>query len=86
MLASWDAEDHCLGGLVEWGEGNALLLQHQAVAFLNVDSAVAGEGGREGGGEGFWASATPSVEGVVKEATKMVPAPEEGEEEKEEQE
>jgi len=84
VLASWDAEEHCLGGSVEWGEENALLLQHQAVAYLNVDSAVAGEGGREGGG--FWASPTPSLEGVVREATKMVPAPEEVRMEDEEEE
>jgi hypothetical protein len=34
------------------------------VAYLNVDSAVAGAG--------FWASATPSLDRVVLEASKLV--------------
>lgn len=40
------------------------MLQQRAVAYLNVDSGVAGKG--------FWASATPSLDRVVVEATKLV--------------
>ena len=40
------------------------MLQQRAVAYLNVDSGVAGKG--------FWASATPSLDRVVLEATKLV--------------
>lgn len=39
----------------------------RAVAYLNADSGVAGKG--------FWASATPSLDRVVLEATKLVPDP-----------
>lgn len=52
------------GGSTEWGEEHELLLQQRAVAYLNVDSGVAGKG--------FWASATPSLDRVVLEATKLV--------------
>jgi len=64
VLASWDAEEACLGGSTEWGEEHELLLMQRAVAYLNVDSAVAGVG--------FWASATPSLDRVVLEASKLV--------------
>lgn len=67
VLASWDAEEACLGGSTEWGEEHELLLMQKAIAYLNVDSAVAGGG--------FWASATPSLDRVVLEATKLVPDP-----------
>ena len=67
VLASWDAEEHCLGGSTEWAEEHALLLQSRGIAYLNVDSAVAGAG--------FWASATPSLDKVVWEASKRVPDP-----------
>lgn len=53
-----------LGGSTEWGEEHELLLQQRAVAYLNVDSGVAGKG--------FWAAATPSLDSVVLEATKLV--------------
>ena len=42
LLASWDAEEYGLVGSTEWGEDRAATLREQAVAYLNVDSAVTG--------------------------------------------
>src|SRR4029077_17791224 len=42
LLASWDGEEYGLLGSTEWCEGKAKELMSKAVAYLNVDVAVAG--------------------------------------------
>jgi N-acetylated-alpha-linked acidic dipeptidase len=42
LFASWDAEEFALTSSTEWGEEHERWLQHHAVAYLNVDAAVAG--------------------------------------------
>jgi N-acetylated-alpha-linked acidic dipeptidase len=42
MFASWDAEEFALISSTEWGEQHEPWLKQNAVAYLNVDSAVAG--------------------------------------------
>jgi N-acetylated-alpha-linked acidic dipeptidase len=42
LLASWDAEEYGLVGSVEWGEDRAEELAANAVAYVNLDSAVTG--------------------------------------------
>lgn len=69
-LESWDGEEFGLLGSTEWGEQMARELSEKAVAYLNVDSAVSGSN--------FGASATPSLDGLVREATKAVMEPREG--------
>ena len=43
MLCSWDAEEYGLIGSTEFVEDKGKLLREGTVAYLNVDSAVAGE-------------------------------------------
>jgi N-acetylated-alpha-linked acidic dipeptidase len=43
MFASWDAEEFALTSSTEWGEQHEAWLRQNAVAYLNVDSAVAGQ-------------------------------------------
>lgn len=42
IFGSWDAEEFGLLGSTEWVEEHASVLSHQAVAYLNVDTAVQG--------------------------------------------
>lgn len=42
VLASWDAEEYGLVGSTEWAEERAADLQKNAVAYLNLDTAVTG--------------------------------------------
>jgi N-acetylated-alpha-linked acidic dipeptidase len=42
MFASWDAEEFALTSSTEWAEQHESWLRRNAVAYLNVDSAVAG--------------------------------------------
>jgi N-acetylated-alpha-linked acidic dipeptidase len=51
-------------GSTEWVEENREVLTSRAVAYLNVDSAVHGPG--------FRASATPQLDVLLLEASKMV--------------
>lgn len=51
-------------GSTEWVEENREILTSRAVAYLNVDVAV--------GGPGFQASATPQLDALLIEASKMV--------------
>lgn len=68
-FCNWDAEEYGLIGSTEWVEENIDLLSARAVAYLNVDSAVAGPG--------FSASATPQLDGLLKKITQMVSDPDE---------
>ena len=51
-------------GSMEWVEENYDLLDSRALAYINVDCAVAGPG--------FFASATPQLVNLLREATKQV--------------
>ncbi|KAF8696384.1 hypothetical protein HU200_037295 [Digitaria exilis] len=67
ILCNWDAEEYALIGSTEWVEENRAALTSRTVAYLNVDSAVAGPG--------FYASATPQLDELLKEASKQVQNP-----------
>jgi N-acetylated-alpha-linked acidic dipeptidase len=66
VFCSWDAEEEGLIGSTEWVEQHAKMLD-QAVAYFNVDVAVAGPN--------FSASAVPSLKQFVRELTRSVPSP-----------
>jgi N-acetylated-alpha-linked acidic dipeptidase len=51
-------------GSTEWVEENRAMITSRTVAYLNVDSAVHGRG--------FYASATPQLDELLKEASKQV--------------
>ncbi|MCO5597348.1 hypothetical protein L7F22_051424 [Adiantum nelumboides] len=67
VLCSWDAEEYGLIGSTEWVEQNIDLLAVKAVAYLNVDCAVAGPG--------FHAAATPQLDMLLKEVAKEIRDP-----------
>ena len=66
VFCSWDAEEYGLIGSTEWVEQHPDQL-NQAVAYFNVDVAVAGPN--------FGASAVPSLKEFVRDVTKSVPSP-----------
>lgn len=70
LFASWDAEEYGLVGSTEWAEANASMLSKQAVAYLNLDSAVTGPA--------FSASGVPSLRDVMREVAARVPEPKQG--------
>eukprot|EP00249_Psilotum_nudum_P016054 c25636_g2_i1 orf=268-1953(+) len=67
ILCSWDAEEYGMVGSTEWAEQNMDTLLVKAVAYLNVDTAVAGPG--------FFAAATPQLDRLLEEITKKVRDP-----------
>ncbi|CAN6897917.1 unnamed protein product [Brassica oleracea] len=67
LLCSWDAEEFGMIGSTEWVEENVLNLGESAVAYLNVDCAVQGSG--------FFAGATPQLDGLLLDALKLVQDP-----------
>ncbi|CAO1945923.1 unnamed protein product [Urochloa humidicola] len=70
ILCSWDAEEFALIGSTEWVEDNMDTLASRAIAYLNVDISVFGPGGLR-------PRATPQLDDLIKEASKMVPDPDE---------
>lgn len=70
MLCSWDGEEYGLIGSTEWAEEKAAELREKAVAYLNVDVAVAGPD--------FTASAVPSLWALVRAAARDVRDPKTG--------
>ncbi|KAK3161905.1 hypothetical protein QOZ80_1BG0082920 [Eleusine coracana subsp. coracana] len=70
ILCNWDAEEYGLTGSTEWVEENRAMLASRTIAYLNVDSAVAGPG--------FYASATPQLDELLKDASKQVQNPDNG--------
>jgi N-acetylated-alpha-linked acidic dipeptidase len=66
VLAGWDGEEYGLLGSVEWVEQLKRELRRDAVAYINMD----GVGGRE-----FGPSAVPSVDQLIVDVSKTVPAP-----------
>lgn len=67
VFASWDAEEYGLVGSTEWAEERADELARNAVAYVNVDSAVSGRD--------FEASAAPSLSRFVREVSAAVEDP-----------
>ncbi|CAK8533916.1 unnamed protein product [Lathyrus sativus] len=67
ILCNWDAEEYGLIGSTEWVEENREILTSRAVAYLNVDCAVAGPG--------FHVSATPQLDELIKKAIQKVKDP-----------
>lgn len=67
VLCSWDAEEFGMIGSTEWVEQNLVNLGARAVAYLNVDCAVQGPG--------FFVGATPQLDNLIFEVTKMVNDP-----------
>jgi len=69
VIGSWDAEEEGLIGSTEWVEQHAKLLEH-AVAYFNVDVAVAGPD--------FGAEAVPSLKEFIRQIAHEVPSPKGG--------
>ncbi|XP_048426425.1 probable glutamate carboxypeptidase AMP1 [Pyrus x bretschneideri] len=67
ILCSWDAEEFGMVGSTEWVEQNIANLGSKTVAYLNVDCAVQGPG--------FFVRATPQLDNLILEVTKMVKDP-----------
>lgn len=70
VLCSWDGEEYGLIGSTEWAEEYAGELREKAVAYLNVDVAVAGPN--------FGASSVPSLWKLIRSATRAVKDPKSG--------
>lgn len=68
VMCAWDAEEPGLIGSTEWVEAHRAELQAKAVAYINTDVGVTGPN--------FAASATPSLDDVVRDATRDVQDPE----------
>ncbi len=67
VICEWDGEEPGLLGSTEWVEANRAELQAKAVAYLNTDVGVTGPN--------FAASATPSLNNLVRDATRAVMDP-----------
>jgi N-acetylated-alpha-linked acidic dipeptidase len=67
VICEWDGEEPGLLGSTEWVEANRAELQAKAVAYLNTDVGVTGRN--------FTASATPSLNDLVRAATRAVSDP-----------
>jgi N-acetylated-alpha-linked acidic dipeptidase len=67
VFTVWDGEEPLLGGSTQWALDNADKLRKNAVAYVNVDTAV--QGGAFTGG------ATPALADFLREVTKDVPDP-----------
>ncbi|HYL69217.1 MAG TPA: M28 family metallopeptidase [Candidatus Limnocylindria bacterium] len=67
VMCEWDGEEPGLIGSTEWVEANRAELQARAVAYINTDVGVIGPN--------FSASATPSLEELVRDAARDVQDP-----------
>jgi N-acetylated-alpha-linked acidic dipeptidase len=70
VLCSWDGEEYGLIGSTEWAEEYADELKEKAVAYLNIDVAVAGPN--------FGASSVPSLWKLIRGVTRDVRDPKTG--------
>ncbi|MDQ3133205.1 MAG: M28 family metallopeptidase, partial [Acidobacteriota bacterium] len=70
IFGSWDAEEQGLIGSTEWAEEHAAELKEKAVAYLNMDVAVAGAN--------FGASSVPAFWKLLRAATRDVRDPKTG--------
>jgi len=76
VVCSWDGEEYGLTGSTEWGEQFADELKKKLVAYINVDSSVAGAATTAGPeGLSFSPSAVASLAPMIVEASKDVRAP-----------
>ncbi|HWG58287.1 MAG TPA: M28 family metallopeptidase [Candidatus Acidoferrales bacterium] len=67
VMCEWDGEEPGLLGSTEWVEANRAELQAKAVAYINVDVGITGSN--------FAASATPSLDHLVRDVTREVQDP-----------
>ncbi|MEO8432455.1 MAG: M28 family metallopeptidase [Acidobacteriota bacterium] len=67
VFASWDAEEYTLTGSTEWGEEHEKELKENALLCINVDAAASGDG--------FSASASPTLFSAIREAAASVADP-----------
>ena len=65
LFAAWGAEEYGIIGSSEWCEANAMMLDANAVAYINLDMAAMGGG--------FGASATPTLRKAILAAAERVP-------------
>ncbi len=70
VVCQWDAEEPGLIGLTEWVEANLVTLQKKAIAYINTDVGVTGPI--------FNASATPSLDELVRDVARDVKDPNTG--------
>lgn len=70
LFATWDAEEWGLVGSTEWVEAHADQVGDAAVAYINQDAPV--------GGPDFYASATPELKLLVRDAAAEVESPDGG--------
>jgi N-acetylated-alpha-linked acidic dipeptidase len=76
VVCSWDGEEYALTGSTEWGEQFGDELKKKLVAYINVDSSVAGAATTAGlEGLSFTPSAVASLAPMVVEASRDVRAP-----------
>jgi N-acetylated-alpha-linked acidic dipeptidase len=66
-LCTWDGEEQGLLGSTEWAEKHAAVLQQKVVAYLNLDSSVAGDR--------FEVEAVPSLKQFLRQVAAAVPDP-----------
>ncbi|KAG6480915.1 hypothetical protein ZIOFF_057503 [Zingiber officinale] len=67
IICSWDAEEFGMIGSTEWVEQNLGWLTAKAVAYLNVDCAVQGDG--------FFAGASPQLDDLLVQVMKQIQDP-----------
>ncbi len=65
VFACWGAEEFGIIGSVEWCEANAADLLANAVAYINLDAAAMGPS--------FHAGASPTLQPLIRELTRVVP-------------
>ncbi|HTS12362.1 MAG TPA: M28 family metallopeptidase [Candidatus Limnocylindrales bacterium] len=70
VICNWDAEEPGLVGSTEWVDGNLAALQQKAVAYINTDVGVTGSN--------FSASATPSLDQLVRDVARDTKDPASG--------
>lgn len=67
LFATWDAEEWGLVGSTEYVEDDSLRLQRGGVAYFNQDGG--------GGGPNFGGGGSPSLRGLLRDVTKVIPHP-----------
>ncbi len=67
VLGGWDGEEYGQLGSTEWAEEIGQQLGKNAVAYLELDSA--------GAGQLFWAAGVPSLDSLIHDVTKEVEEP-----------
>jgi len=70
IICQWDGEEPGLLGSTEWVEANRAILQQKAVAYVNTDVGVTGPI--------FAASATPSLDELVRDVAREIKDPNTG--------